>query len=179
MFFDILEHLNRMLGSSLIANFLLAKICPHKGYHVLQEVHQRNPWILHILRLGRAQSFNAPLLPVAMYSSYETRTLFRLFVQRPSRHFFLALLLLFFYDDAMRGTTTQGQRPPRQRHVDNTTPHPTTQPTTTRDRRHDMSRHHTQKKNKDTHVHAHVHVSVCVHVHVGVIVCSFWNTYLP
>ena len=35
-FFDILQHLNRMLGSSLIANFLLTKICPHMGYHVLQ-----------------------------------------------------------------------------------------------------------------------------------------------
>ena len=77
----------------------------------------------------------------------------------------MLFLLLFFYDDAMRGTTTQGQRPPRQRHVDSTTPHPTTQPTTTRDTRHDTARH---EKKKDTHVHAHVHVSVCVNVHVGV-----------
>ena len=88
-----------------------------------------------------------------------------------------SFFFLFFYDDAMRGTTTQGQRPPRQRHVDNTTPHPTTQPTTTRDTRHDTAPHN--KKNKDTQVHAHVHVSVCVyvhvgvHVHVGVIFCSF------
>ena len=36
VFFPFLEHLNRMLGSSLIANFLLTRICPHMGYHVLQ-----------------------------------------------------------------------------------------------------------------------------------------------
>ena len=59
----------------------------------------------------------------------------------------------------MRGTTTQGQRPSRQRHVDNTTPHTTTQPTTTRDTRRDTAPHN---KKKDTHVHAHVHVSVCI-----------------
>ena len=64
---------------------------PTYGLSRASEVHQRNPWILHILRNGRAQSLNAPLLPVAMYSSYETGTLFRPFVQRPSRHFFLAL----------------------------------------------------------------------------------------
>ena len=34
--FTFLEHLNRMLGSPLIANFLLTKICPHVDYHVLQ-----------------------------------------------------------------------------------------------------------------------------------------------
>ena len=56
---------------------------------------------------------------------------------------FLLFLLLFFYDDAMRGTTTQGQRPPRQRHVDNTTSHPTTKK---RRATHDMTRHHTTKK---------------------------------
>ena len=74
----------------------------------------------------------------------------------------------------MRGTTTQGQRPPRQRHIDNTTPHRTTQPTTTRDTRRDTAPHN---KKKDTHVHAHVHVCVYahvgVHVHVGVTFCSF------
>ena len=64
---------------------------PTYGLSRASEVHQRNPWILHILRKGRAQSLNAPFLPVAMYSSYETGTLFRLFVQRPSLHFFLAL----------------------------------------------------------------------------------------
>ena len=37
VFLDILEHLNRMLGSSLFANFLLTKIGPHMVYHV----HQR------------------------------------------------------------------------------------------------------------------------------------------
>ena len=30
VFFDILEHLNRMLGSPLVANFLLTNICPHR-----------------------------------------------------------------------------------------------------------------------------------------------------
>ena len=64
---------------------------PTYGLSRASEVHQRNSWILHILRKGRAQSLNAPLLPVAMYSSYETGTLFGLFVQRPLRHFFLAL----------------------------------------------------------------------------------------
>ena len=50
VFLDILEHLNRMLGSSLIANCLLTKICPHMGYHVLQRfTNETNPWILHIL----------------------------------------------------------------------------------------------------------------------------------
>ena len=153
-----------MLGSSLIANFLLTKSCPHMGYHVLS-VHQRNFWILHFLRMERAQSLNAPLLPVAMYSSCETGTLFRLFVQRLSRHFFLALSFSFyFHDDATRGTTTQGQRPPRQRHVDKTTPHPTTQPphqpTTTRDTRHDMAPH--SKKQRHTRTRTCTCICMCI-----------------
>ena len=36
-----------------------------------------NRRISPILRIGRAQSLNAPLLPVAIYLSYETGTLFR------------------------------------------------------------------------------------------------------
>ena len=73
---------------------------------------------------------------------------------------FLCCSFFFFpssYDDAMRGTTTQGQRPPRQRQVDNTTPHPTTQPTTTRDTRHDTAPHN--KKTK-THTYTHMYMSM-------------------
>ena len=75
---------------------------PTYGLSRASEVHQRNPWILHILRMGRTQSLNAPLLPVAMYSSYETGTFFRLFVQRPSRHFFLALSSSFYFSMMMQ-----------------------------------------------------------------------------
>ena len=66
-----------------------------------------------------------------------------------------SFFFLFFYDDAMRGTTTQRQRPPRQRHVDNTTPHHTTpnQPTTMRDTRHDTAPH-----NKKTKTHTYTHM---------------------
>ena len=53
--FDIFLHLNRMLGSSLIANFLLTKIGPHVGYHVLQRFTKSNLWILHILKMERGQ----------------------------------------------------------------------------------------------------------------------------
>ena len=83
---------------------------------------------------------------------------------------------LFFYDDAMRMTTTQGQRPPRQRHVDNT-PHPTTQPTTTRDTRHDTAPHN--KKTK-THTYTHMYMYLYVYMHMSVFMymsvsyfCSF------
>ena len=96
VFLDILEHINQMLGSSLIANFSAYQNLPTYGLSRASEVHQRNPWILQKLRMERAQPLNAPLLPIAMYSSYETRTLFRLFVQRPSRHFFLALSSSFY-----------------------------------------------------------------------------------
>ena len=41
MFFDILEHLNRMLGSSLIANFLLTPNLPTYGLSRASEVYQR------------------------------------------------------------------------------------------------------------------------------------------
>ena len=91
VFWTSLEHLNRMWFT------------------------KSNYWIFHILRKGRAQSLNAPLLPVAMYSSYETGTLFRLFVQRPSRHFSLALSSSFYFS-----MTTQREGP---RHKDKE--HPT------------------------------------------------------
>ena len=66
----------------LIANFLLTKICPHTGYHVLQRFTKETLGSSPILRMGRgqhipctvqldAQSLNAPLLPVAIHSSYE------------------------------------------------------------------------------------------------------------
>ena len=84
-------------------------------------------WILPFF----VQSLNAPLLPVAMYSSFEARKNTLQTICSATFAPFLSCSLfffLFFYDDAMRRTTTQGQRPPRQRYVDNTTPHPTTQP---------------------------------------------------
>ena len=178
--FTLLEHLNRMLGSSLIANFLLTIICPHSGLSRASEVHQRNPWILPILRMGRgqripctvqldAQSLNAPLLPFAKNSSYEARR------TKDKDH----------HDNDMSTTTHH------------TTPHPTT-PTNNQQRAaHDMTRHHTTKKHKYTHahahayVHAHVYLHVFVYVHVFVQVCvrtcrcsyfprkTVWNTYLP
>ena len=43
----------------------------------------------------------APLLAVTMYSSYKARTLFRLFVKRPLRHFFLALSSSFSFSTTM------------------------------------------------------------------------------
>ena len=95
----------------------------------------------------------------------------------------------------MRGTTTQGQRPPRQRHVDNTTPHSTTQPPTTQQRRatHDMTRHHTTKKHTQTHTHTHMYMHLYVYMYMSVFMCmpaslvlahfsrqkEIWNTYLP
>ena len=36
VFYHVHDHLNRMLGSSLIDNFLLTMNGPHLGYHVLQ-----------------------------------------------------------------------------------------------------------------------------------------------
>ena len=48
VFFDILEHLKRMLGSSLIAIFSAFQNLPTHGLSRASEVHQRNPWILHI-----------------------------------------------------------------------------------------------------------------------------------
>ena len=39
MFFDhVHDHLNRMLGASLIDNFLLTMNGPRMGYHVLQRL---------------------------------------------------------------------------------------------------------------------------------------------
>ena len=142
--------------------------------------------------MGRAQSLNAPLLPVAMYSSYETETLFRLFVQRPSRQFFLALSSSFYFSMSMP-TQWEGPRHKDKDHHDNdmsTTPHHTQPPNQQRRATHDTAPHN--KKQKNTHVHAHAHVSVCLYVHVGVHVHvgvthfahfsrknAVWNTYLP
>ena len=107
-FLTFLERLKRMLGSSLIDNFLFSMNDPHMGYHVLQRFTKETLESLPILSLtiGRtrnvpdstnhslylikmlssnpegkrwilpiffAQSLNAPLLPVAIYSSYEAR----------------------------------------------------------------------------------------------------------
>ena len=162
VFFTFLEHLNRMLGSSLIATILLTKNCPHVGCHVLQRFKQRNPWILHILIIERSTLARCNVLIIRNTNTFQT-ICSASFAPFLSCSFFF---FLFFFDDAMRGTTTQGQRPPRQRHVDNntphhttphhTTPHHTTQPPnqqrTTRTR-HDTAPHN--KKHKDTHVHAH------------------------
>ena len=89
---------------------------------------------------------------------------------------------LFYDDDALTRTTTQRQRPPRQRHVDNTTPHPTTQPTTTRDTRHDTAPHNKKKRHTRTRTCFCTCMCTCTcRCHF----CSFltknavWNTYLP
>ena len=163
--FDILEHLNRMLGSCLIANFLLTKICPHMGYHVLQRF-TKEPLDLTYIENGassiieRSALARCNVLIIRNRNTLQT-ICYATFAPFLSRSFFF---VLFFYDDAMRGTTTQGQRPPRQRHVDNTTPHPT-QPTTTRDKRHDTAPHH--KKTK-THTYTHMHMYLHVHMHMSV-----------
>ena len=59
-----------------LPSVLLTKICPQR----VITCPRGSPYkrrILAILRIGRAQSLNAPLLPVAIHLSYETRTLFR------------------------------------------------------------------------------------------------------
>ena len=81
---------------------------------------------------------------------------------------FLLFLLPFCFSMTTQWEGPRHKDKDHHDYVDNTTPHPTTQPTTTRDTRHGHGTTQ-QKKNKDTHVHAHVHVSVCVFVHV---VCS-------
>ena len=134
--FTFLEHLNWMLGSSLIANFLLTKICPHMGCHVLQRFTKSIHWILPILRMERGQ-----LIP--------TR---RSIIGRSA----LARCNILI----MRSRKDQGQGPPRQRHVDNNTPHHTTphhtthhttpQPTNQPRAAHDMTRHNDKKKQKHT-----------------------------
>ena len=157
VFFDILEHLNRMLGSSLIANFLLTMNGPRRVITCFRGSPKETARSYPILRIGRALSLDAPLLPVAMYSSCSF------------------LFFLFFYDQTMKGTTTQGQRPPRQRHVDHTTNHPTNQQ---RRATHDMTQHHTTKTRRHTRTRTCTCTCTCicnvgVHVHVGVIFCSF------
>ena len=162
------------------------------GYHVLQRF-TKEPLDLTYIENGASSIIERSALARSNVLIIRNRNTLQTICSATFAPFLSCspFFFLFFCDDAMRGTTTQGQRPPRQRHVDNTTPHPTTQPTTTRDTRHDTAPHH-KKKNKDSHVHAHVHVSACVyvhvgvHVHVGVIFCSVlteknavWNTYLP
>ena len=76
MFLTFVLHLNRPIFG------LLPKFA-HVS-HLIPEVHQKKPSdLIHFF----VQSLNAPLLPVAMYSSYEGRknTLQTIF-QRPSRH---------------------------------------------------------------------------------------------
>ena len=50
VFDHVHEHLNQMLGSSLIANFPLAMNGPRRGIHVSQRFTKRNPCILHIFK---------------------------------------------------------------------------------------------------------------------------------
>ena len=170
VFFDIVEHLNWVLGSSLIANFLLAKMCPHMGSHLTPEVHQRTPWILQKLRMGRAQSLNTPLLPVAMYSSYAPFL---------SCSFFF---FLFFHDDAMK----KNHNTRTKDHHDNdmsTTPHHTQPPNQQRRATPDMTRHHTTIKKTKTHTYTHMYMYMYMSASRFLLISheqnAVWNTYLP
>ena len=125
VFFDILEHLLPDVGVISYRHCSAYQKLPTYGLSRASEVHQRNPWILHILRMGRR-------------SIIECSALAR-----------CNILII-------RSRKDQGQGPPRQRHVDNTTPHPTTQPTTTRDTRHDTAPHN--KKHTKTHTCTHMHM---------------------
>ena len=130
-------HTQGWQGSSLV---LLTKICPHMGYTFFRG-SPKKPLDLHILRKGRAQSLNAPLLPLqCTHHTKQEHSSDCLFSDLRANSFLL-FLLLFFYDDAMRGTTTQKQRPPRH----DTPNHPTNNDAT-----HDMTRHHTTKKQRHT-----------------------------
>ena len=145
-------------GSSFV---LLTKICPHMGFHVLQKFtketlgsHKNWEW---------SELYHWTLRSCPLPCTHHTKqgTLFRLFVQRPSRHFFLALsssIFLWPHHGRDHDTTTKD-------HHDNdmsttphhTTPHPTTHPTTTRDTRHDTAPHN--KKTK-THTYTHMYMSM-------------------
>ena len=154
-FLSFLEHLYRMLNSSLFANFLLTKICliwvityfrgsPKKPLDLTYFENGRGQHIPCTVQLD-AQSLNAPLLPVAIYSSHE----------------------------AGRTTTTTICR---QQHTTPTPHH--TQPPNQQRTAHDMTRHFTTK-NKDTHVHAHVNGYKCfLRVHVVVYVHVFVHVHL-
>ena len=48
VFDHVHEHLNPMLGSSLIANFSACHEWPTQSYHATQRFTKRNPCILHI-----------------------------------------------------------------------------------------------------------------------------------
>ena len=169
-----IEHLNWMLGSSLIANFLLTKICPHMGYHVLQRfIHQRNPWILHLLRMGRAQTLNAPLLPVAMYSPYETGTHLqtRTTTRRNgdnktrTRHQQDDRDTRRRRDGKVHHRTTKRQEHNSKRRHHHTTPTHPNQPTTTRDTRHDSAPQHAHYMYM--YVYVYMYMSVFMYMSVS------------
>ena len=72
-----IEHFNRMLGSSLIDNFLFSMNGPHMGYHVLQRFTERNPCIFRIFKFENRsntkrspfhQSFALPVQDVELQS---------------------------------------------------------------------------------------------------------------
>ena len=114
-----------------------------------------NRGILAILRIGRAQSLNAPLLPVAIYLSYENTFLTRSTTRRNG-------------DNKTRTRHQQDDRDKRKRrdgkvhHNETTSPHqpPTHPPNQQRRATHDMTRHH--------NTHMYMYMYMCVYVHVGV-----------
>ena len=59
-FSTFLEHLKRMWGSSLIANFLLTKICPHRVITCFRGSPKSNHWILPTLSLRTGRTRNVP-----------------------------------------------------------------------------------------------------------------------
>ena len=98
----------------------------------------------------------------------ENSTLFRLFVQRPSRHFFLALSSSFYFS-----MTTQWERPRHKGkdHHDNdmsTTPHHTKPPNRQRRATHDVTGQHTTKKR-----HTRTRTCTCICMCICTCRCHF------
>ena len=60
MFLTFLERLKRMLGSSLIDNFLFSMNGPHLGYHVLQRFTKETLESLPVLSLKIGRTRNVP-----------------------------------------------------------------------------------------------------------------------
>ena len=139
--FDILEHLNRMLGSSLITNFLLAMNGPHRFITSFRG-SPKKPLDLTFFENGASSIIERSALArcnVLIIRNKNTLQTIRSATFAPflSCSFFF----LFFYDDATRGTTTQGQRAPNQQ----------------RRATHAMTRHPTQQKKK-THTYTHMYM---------------------
>ena len=115
---------------------------PTYGLSRAAQVHQRNPWILHTIIIERSALARCTVLIIRNKNTLQTfcSATFAPFLS-------CSFIFLFFYDDAMRGTTTQGQ------------PHPTSQPTTTRDTPRDTAPHNNKK---DTHTRTRTCTCICM-----------------